>query len=214
MPKVNLYNQNGKQIGEVDLSDEIFGLDINSDLVYQAATTQLANARRSIAHTKDRGEVRGGGRKPWRQKGTGRARHGSIRSPIWIGGGVTFGPRAEKNYSKKINKKAKRKALLMVLSSKVKDQEIIVIDELKLKKNKTQEAVNLLANFEKITNQKSILIAMTEQEKQFIQAMKNIPKIRTIAARNINTIDLLNSKYFLISQEGLQEIERVFGKNK
>jgi len=214
MSKVNLYNQNGKQIGEVDLSDEIFGLDINSDLVHQAAITQLANARQPIAHTKDRGEVRGGGKKPWRQKGTGRARHGSTRSPIWIGGGVTFGPRTEKNYSKKINKKAKRKVLLMVLSSKVKDQEIIVIDELKLKKNKTQEAVNLLSNFEKITNQKSILIAMTEQEKQFIQAMKNIPKIRTIAARNINTIDLLNSKYFLISREGLQEIERVFGKNK
>ena len=211
--KTTVYNQNGEEKEEIDLIKDVFGLEINLDLVHQALVTQLANSRQSIAQTKDRSEVSGGGRKPWRQKGTGRARHGSNRSPIWIGGGVTFGPRNEKDYSKKINKKAKRKALLMVLSSKWRDKELIVVDDLKLKKYKTKEGIKILNNFEKIINQKSVLLATLDSEKEIKRVFKNIPKIKTIAARNINIKDLLNSKYLFVSKDGLSEIEKIFKMN-
>ncbi len=208
--KVTVYNQKGEEKEKIDLIKDIFGLRINLDLIHQALVTQLANSRQSIAHTKDRSEVSGGGKKPWRQKGTGRARHGSTRSPIWIGGGITFGPRKEKNYSKKINKKAKRKALLMVLSSKFKDNELIIVDNLKLKKYKTKEGVEILNNFKKIINQKSILLVTLDNEKDVARVFKNIPKTKTIAARNINVKDLLNSKYLFISKDGIREIEKFF----
>ena len=211
--QVIVYNQKGEEKEKVDLINDVFGLKINLDLIHQALVTQLANSRQSLAHTKDRGEVRGGGKKPWRQKGTGRARHGSTRSPIWIGGGVTFGPRNEKDYSKKINKKAKRKALLMVLSSKLKDNELIVVDDLKLKEQKTKEGVKMLSNFKKITNQKSVLLATLDSEKDTAKAFRNIPKAKTIAVRNINVKDLLNSKYLFISKDGVDEIEKIFKMN-
>ena len=211
--KTTVYNQNGEEKEEIDLIKDVFGLEINLDLVHQALVTQLANSRRSIAQTKDRGEVSGGGRKPWRQKGTGRARHGSNRSPIWIGGGVTFGPRNEKDYSKKINKKAKRKALLMVLSSKWRDKELIVVDSLKLKEYKTKEGIKILNNFEKIINRKSVLLATLDNEKEIKRVFKNIPKVKTIAVRNINIKDLLNSKYLFVSKDGLSEIEKIFKMN-
>ena len=135
--KTDLYNQAGEIINQVELPDQVFGLKINSDLLYQAVMAQLGNSRQVLAHTKGRSEVRGGGKKPWRQKGTGRARHGSIRSPIWKGGGVTFGPTKERNFSKTINKKMKRKALFMALSSKVTDQQLMVFDHLSIEKPKT-----------------------------------------------------------------------------
>ena len=125
--KINLYNQKGEKVGKTDLPDEIFNVEINSDLLHQVIVSQMANKRQSSAHTKDRGDVSGGGKKPWRQKGTGRARHGSRRSPIWVGGGVTFGPKSEKNYKKTIPQKMKRKALFMALSSKVNDDELILL---------------------------------------------------------------------------------------
>ena len=128
--KVSVYNQEGKEVGKVLLPKEIFEVKVNPDLVHQVVVCQMANRRQPIAHTKDRGEVRGGGRKPWSQKGTGRARHGSIRSPLWIGGGVTFGPRKEKIFKKKIPKKMRRKALFMVLSGKAKENLLLVLDKL------------------------------------------------------------------------------------
>ncbi|HHD92179.1 MAG TPA: 50S ribosomal protein L4 [Candidatus Portnoybacteria bacterium] len=211
--KVAVYNQEGEEKEKIDLIKDIFGLKINLDLIHQALVTQLANSRQPLAHTKDRSEVRGGGKKPWRQKGTGRARHGSTRSPIWIGGGVTFGPRKEKDYSKKINKKAKKKALLMVLSSKLKDNELIVVDNLKLKERKTKEGIRILNNFEKIINQKSVLLATLGSEKDTTQVFRNIPKAKTIAVRNVNIKDLLNSKYLFISKDGVGEIEKIFKMN-
>ena len=211
--KVTVYNQKGEEKEKIDLIKDIFGLEINLDLIHQALVTQLANSRQPLAHTKDRSEVRGGGRKPWRQKGTGRARHGSTRSPIWIGGGVTFGPRKEKDYSKKINKKAKKKALLMVLSSKLKDNELIIVNNLKLKERKTKEGVRMLNNFEKIINQKSVLLATLGSEKDTAQVFRNIPKAKTIAVRNTNIKDLLNSKYLFISKDGVGEIEKIFKMN-
>jgi len=129
MPEL-VYNQQGEKVGQVDLPAELFGVPLNRDLVHQVVVTQMANSRQVLAHTKDRSEVRGGGAKPWRQKGTGRARHGSIRSPIWVGGGVAFGPTKERVFAKKINKKMKRQALFMVLSSKVKDKEIVLLDKI------------------------------------------------------------------------------------
>ena len=144
MLKVLTYTQNGKESGKAELPSEIFDVKMNSDLVHQVVIAQMSNQRQVIAHTKDKSEVRGGGKKPWKQKGTGRARHGSIRSPIWKGGGVTFGPTKDRNFKKKINKKMRRKALFMVLSSKVKDKEMIILDELKIEKPKTKEIMKII----------------------------------------------------------------------
>src|SRR3989338_3994717 len=147
--KVKIYNQSAKETGTVELPDSVFGLKWNADLVHQVVTSQAANLRRGTAHAKDRAQVRGGGRKPWRQKGTGRARHGSIRSPIWRGGGVTHGPLKEKNYAKKINKKMAKKAFYTVLSAKARDNEIIVLDDLKFAEPKTKLAAEMFSKFEK-----------------------------------------------------------------
>ncbi len=144
--KISTYTQNGKESGKAELPSEIFDVKMNSDLVHQVVLAQMSNQRQVIAHTKDKSEVRGGGRKPWKQKGTGRARHGSIRSPIWKGGGVTFGPTKDRNFKKKINKKMRRKALFMVLSSKVQDKEMIVLDKLKIEKPKTKEIAMVIEN--------------------------------------------------------------------
>jgi len=142
--KVNSYNQQGEEKGTGQLPKDVFEVEMNSDLVHQAMVSQSSNRRQGTAHTKDRGDVSGGGKKPWRQKGTGRARHGSNRSPIWKGGGVTFGPRNEKVYLKIVPKKIRRKALKMVLSSKVENKQFILLDELKLTGTKTKEMADIL----------------------------------------------------------------------
>ena len=146
--KCDIYSQTGEKVKQVDLNPAIFGLKINEGLVHQAVQAQLANRRQVLAHTKDRSEVHGGGRKPWRQKGTGRARHGSIRSPLWVGGGVTFGPTKIRNFAKKINKKMKRKALFMCLTDRAKDKNLILLDKLEIKHNKTREFIELLKNLQ------------------------------------------------------------------
>jgi large subunit ribosomal protein L4 len=217
------YNLKGEETGTMELPEKIFGLEINNDLIYQAVNTQLASHRKSLAQTKDRSEVRGGGRKPWRQKGTGRARHGSIRSPIWRGGGVTFGPRKEKVFAKKINKKAKTKAFLMALSSKVKDKELIVLDKLELEKSKTKLMANILekvflsadkAGKKKKTpagaGQASILIATSKKDEKIIRANRNLPYTKTIAADSLNIIDLLSFKYLLLDKEAIKKIEKTY----
>lgn len=144
--KYPLYDSHAKKLKELDLNPEIFDVPINIGLVHQAATAQLANRRRPLAHTKDKSQVAGGGRKPWRQKGTGRARHGSIRSPLWKGGGVTFGPTKDRNFSQKINKKMKRKALFMALTDRAKDNHLLILDKFEIKHNKTKEFTALLDN--------------------------------------------------------------------
>ena len=216
--KVNLYNQNAEIIGEAELPDDIFGLKINPDLVHQVLTAQMANSRQVIAHTKDRGEVRGGGKKPWRQKGTGRARHGSRRSPIWKGGGVTFGPTKERNFKKKINKKMKRKAIFMVLSSKANDKELMLLDDLKLNTPKTKEAFSVIDKLsEKLVGYKrtkkkrdSILLVIPERNETILQAVNNLPFVETIEARNLNVRDLLEKKYLVLLKESIPVIERTF----
>jgi len=216
MKSVSLYNQQGKEIDKLELPPEIFGLKINSDLISQALTAQLANSRQSIAHAKDRSEVRGGGKKPWRQKGTGRARHASIRSPLWAGGGVTFGPRSEKNFSKKINKKMKRQALLMVLSGKFNDDEIIFLDELKLLQPKTKEAFGVIAKLNKALKKelsKGTLIVLPKKDENTFRAIKNLKKISIIGAASLNVIDLLEKRYLIMPRESVEMIKNIYGKN-
>lgn len=216
--KTELYNQNAEVIGEAELPDGIFGVKMNHDLVHQAIVAQMANSRQVIAHTKGRGEVRGGGKKPWRQKGTGRARHASIRSPIWKGGGVAFGPTKERNFEKKINKKTKRKALFMALSSKVTDKELMLLDSLKLNAPKTKEALSVINGLSgKMVGYKnmkkkrdSILFVMPEKDKMILQAVNNLPFIETTDAKSLNVRDLLEKKYLILLKDAVPVIEKTF----
>jgi len=212
---VDTYDQKGEKVGQTRLPKEIFEVPVNLDLIHQVAISQRANKRISRAHTKTRAEVSGGGRKPWAQKGTGRARHGSIRSPIWRGGGITFGPRKERVFKKKIPKKMKRKALFMVLSVKAKENLLLVLDSLKIEKNKTKLMVKILENLKsKIEGLKegSILLLLPEYDKDIILASRNIPYIHTAEARNINVLDLLSFKYLLVPKESIKVIKETFLK--
>lgn len=209
--KYPIYNQKGeKNTEEIVLPKEVFEVNTNPDLVHQVFVNQMANKRQSTAHTKDKGEVRGGGKKPWQQKGTGRARVGSIRSPIWKGGGVTFGPRNERNFKKIIPKKMKRKALLMILSSKVEEKSLIVLDNLKIEKPKTKEILNILDKLP--CKAKNCLIALSEPNENLFLASRNIPKIKVIEARNLNCIDLLSFKYLVIQKDAIKKIKETFKK--
>ena len=208
--KIPVYNQQGKEIGQTLLPKEIFDVKLNSDLVHQIVVSQMANRRKVIAHTKDRGEVRGGGRKPWRQKGTGRARAGSISSPLWRGGGVTFGPTKERVFKKIIPKKMRRKALFMVLSEKAKNNLLILLDKLKIEQPKTKLIVEIL---KKLPGEgKSSLIALSQLDKNLILAARNLPKIRTIQAKDLNCLDLLSFKYLIMPKEAIRIIKETFLK--
>jgi large subunit ribosomal protein L4 len=213
--KVNLYNQKGELLGQKDLPKEIAEIKENPDLIHQVVVSQLANQRNKIAQTKDRSEVSGGGRKPWRQKGLGRARHGSIRSPLWRKGGVVFGPRKERNFKKKIPKKMKRKALLMVLKAKAKNDSLFLFENLKIEKPKTKIFAQMVENWrKKIKNLKEgkILIALPKLEKNLLLAARNLPKVKTVEVRNLNCLDLLSFKHLILTPESLEEIKKVFIK--
>jgi len=205
---VNTYNQNGEKIGQTRLPSEIFDVKLNSDLIHQVVVSQMANRRRVIAHTKGRGEVRGGGRKPWRQKGTGRARHGSIRSPLWRGGGVTFGPTKERVFKKKIPKKMRRKALFMVLSGKVKNNLLILLDKLKIEEPKTKLIVDILRKLP--SKEESCLIVLPDYDKNIVLATRNLPDVDTIWAGNLNALDLLTFKYLIMPKEAIKVIKETF----
>jgi len=209
-----VFNQEGKEVEKIKLPEKIFGLKLNPDLVKQAYEAQMSQARIPYAHTKDRGEVRGGGKKPWWQKGTGRARHGSIRSPIWRGGGATFGPRKERIFARNINKKMRRAALLMVLSGKARDNEIVILDDLKLEAPKTKLMAQVIKNLGSIKNDlgKGALVVMSEKNENITRAAKNIPKFMTIGAQNLNIVDLLNYKYILMPRGAIEIIEKTFVK--
>ncbi len=210
-----IHNQKGQEVGKANLPSEIFELKINSDLIHQVVMAQMANARNVIAHTKDRSEVSGGGVKPWRQKGTGRARHGSIRSPLWRGGGITFGPTKERNFKKKINKKMRRKALFMALSSKVKDNQMVLLDKLELVEAKTSQMSEVLNDLKLIFGSdfyKGTLIVLSEADETIIRASRNIPKIKTIGARNLNTLDVLNYKHLILLNDSVSLIKETYSK--
>ncbi len=206
---VKTYDQSGKEVGQTRVPSEIFDVKLNPDLVHQVVVSQMGNRRQVIARAKDRSEVRGGGKKPWRQKGTGRARHGSIRSPLWKGGGVTFGPTKERNFKRIIPKKMRRKALFMVLSSKLKDGELIIVDELKLENPKTKELIKII---EALLKEKrgSILIVLSSKNDALTRAAGNIQRLKVMAISDLNALDLLNYKYLLIPKEAIQKIKEIF----
>ncbi len=205
--KTVVYTQEGKEASEMTLPKEIFEVPMNADLVHQVFISQTANKRQVSAHTKDRSEVRGGGRKPWRQKGTGRARAGSSRSPLWKGGGVTGGPTNEKVYEKTVPTKMRRKAMFMVLSSKAKNNLVVVLDELKIDKPKTKDMASLIKKLP--VGSSSRLLINSEGNNVFMSA-RNIAKTGVAETRNLNVVDLLNHKYVIISKAGIQDIEKIF----
>jgi 50S ribosomal protein L4, bacterial/organelle len=204
--EAKVYDIKGKVAGEVTLPENIFGLSWNSDLVHQVATSLMTNKRKTVAHVKERGEVRGGGKKPWQQKGTGRARHGSTRSPIWVGGGVTHGPRNEKNFDRKISKKMRAKALYTILSRKYKDGEILFVDSIVLSEPKTKIAVATLhklsqvKGFENLLSKKnnSAVIALSTKNSDTERSMRNLGNFDVLEARNLHPLTLLNHKYLVL----------------
>lgn len=199
MDKIKVYNLEGKEMEQIALPEEISGLKFNADLVHQAYLAYLANHRQVLAHAKDRGEVRGGGKKPWRQKGTGRARHGSSRSPIWIGGGVTFGPTKERNFSQKINKKMKKQAMLMVLASRVEENCLIIVSDLILNQAKTKETAKIIKAI--LPENKSALIVLAGVNENMTRSAKNLNHVKIVRADSLNIYDLLSNKYIIMPKE-------------
>ncbi len=205
MIQAKIYNQKGNEAGSINLPAKVFAAKWRSDLVHQVVEGMRSNKRAGTADTKDRGEVRGGGRKPWKQKGTGRARHGSSRSPIWVGGGVTHGPLAEKNYKRKISKKMRAQALFSVLSRKLKDNEIFFIDSLEMPKINTKAGIVVVQNLVKAGNLKNlktkkskILMALYERNKNAEKSFRNIPILDIVFLKNLNPLGALNHQYLLI----------------
>ena len=205
MPKVDIYNQDGQQVGELELSDAVWATPLHEHAIYETVRMQLANRRQGTASTKGRGEVRGGGRKPWRQKGTGRARHGSIRSPLWIGGGVTFGPKP-RDYGYKVPKKVKRLALRSALSAKLNQGELVVLDQFSFEEPKTKRMLEVLA---KLNASQKPLVILHEEDPNVEKSLRNIPGALTLKSDKINVYDLLNQGSLVITQEAIQHLEEV-----
>jgi large subunit ribosomal protein L4 len=206
MPKVDVYNMNGQTVGNIDLNDNIFGIDVNANAVHLAVTNQLANKRQGTQSTKTKSEVRGGGIKPWRQKGTGRARQGSIRSAQWIKGGIVLGPKP-RSYSYTIPKKLKRLALKSALTSKVNEKEILVLDELNLDAIKTKQMAGVLNNLKVDT---SALIVLDGKNENVEKSARNIPGVKTAFVNTINVFDILKYDKFIITKEAVAKVEEVY----
>ncbi|MBU6231269.1 MAG: 50S ribosomal protein L4 [Patescibacteria group bacterium] len=205
--EATVYNQQGKSAGKISLPEDIFNVPWNADLVHEIVRLMNSNSRTPVAHTKTRGEVRGGGRKPWKQKGTGRARHGSTRSPIWVGGGVAHGPRNEKNYSRKINRKAKSKALFTILSKKYKDGEILFLDSVKFEAPKAKEAKGVLDSLSKIKGYERLgtkkanaaIIALDKKAAAVEKSFRNFGNVAVEEFRNINPVSVLNHTFLIVA---------------
>jgi large subunit ribosomal protein L4 len=206
MPKVDIFNISGQQVGEIELSDDIFNAEINQSMLHTVVKNYLANQRQGTQSVKTRAEVSGGGRKPWRQKGTGRARQGSIRAPQWIGGGVTFAPKP-RDYSYKLPKKAKRVAMKSALTSKLQNKDMIVLDELDIKEPKTKEIVNILKN---LNSQKKTLIVLEQNNENVVKSASNIPGVSTTLVTTLNVYDILNHDKFIVTKDAVHKIEEVY----
>jgi large subunit ribosomal protein L4 len=217
-----VYDQKGKEAGKISLPENVVGLKWNADLVHQVVTSMESSARGNVAHTKNRGDVSGGGKKPWQQKGTGRARHGSIRSPIWVGGGVTHGPRKDKNYDRKVNKKMKAKALYTILSAKYKNGQVLFADDLSLKAIKTKDARGVLESLSKIKGYSDLLskkknsafIALANKDITTEKSFRNFSNLEINEIRNLSPLDVLKYKYLVISnpEKGLVQISDKLAK--
>ena len=207
MPKLDLYNIEGEKIGEVSLSSKVFGAKVNETLLYEVLRAQASSRRKGTASTKERSQVRGGGRKPWRQKGTGRARAGSIRSPIWKGGGTTFGPHP-KDYSYSLPKKARRKALRCALSSKFKEKKISILDKIELKEPKTKRMANILTN---LRSGKKPLLVVEKKNEMVRRSARNIEGVKVLSPNSLNVYDLLNQDRLIVTKEALGRLEGNLG---
>jgi large subunit ribosomal protein L4 len=206
MPKVAVYNITGAQVGEIELSETVFGITPNTHVLHEAVVMQQASLRRGTHDTKGRSEVRGGGRKPWRQKGTGRARQGSIRAPQWVGGGTVFGP-TPRSYAYKLPKKVRRLALKSALSSKFNANEIIVLDALSLDAPKTKDMVKILSN---LKVEKKALIVSLDNDQNIELSARNIPGVKVVDATGINVLDLLHHDALVITKDAVAKVEEVF----
>lgn len=204
--KIDVFNQQNNKVDTVDLSDRVFAIKWNSDLVHQALITQLANRRQSLAHAKGRGEVSGGGKKPWKQKGTGRARHGSNRSPIWKGGGVTHGPTKGRDFTKKINQKMNRLAIFSVLSKKLQDNELKVIEQFDRSLKKTSKWKEVLKSIGDLRSR--MLLVSFSVNGNINQSIRNIEKVDAISALSLNVYDLLRARNIILEKEAIGEIEK------
>ena len=205
MANVSVYNMEGKEVGKMDLNDAVFGVEINEHLVHMAVVQTLANKRQGTQKAKTRSEVSGGGRKPWRQKGTGHARQGSIRAPQWKGGGVVFAP-VPRDYSFKLNKKEKRVALKSVLTSRVQENKLIVVDELKLDAIKTKNFKQIMDNLKV----EKAMVVLGAQDANVIASAKNLPTISTAVAENINVYDILKGDTLVLTKDAVTKIEEVY----
>ena len=205
MANVSVYNMEGKEVGTIDLNDAIFGVEVNEHLVHMAVVQQLANNRQGTQKAKTRSEVSGGGRKPWRQKGTGHARQGSTRSPQWAGGGVVFAP-VPRDYSFKLNKKEKRAALKSALTSKVQDKKLIVVDELKFDEIKTKSFANVMKNL----NVTKGLVVLAENDANVVLSAKNIPTVQTTLADTLNVYDVMKAGTVVLTKDAVAKMEEVY----
>lgn len=208
MPTVAVYNINGDRVGEIELSDQVFGVPVHRSVLHDAVVMQLAGRRLGTHDTKTRGEVRGGGRKPWRQKGTGRARHGSIRSPIWRGGGIVFGPHP-RDYSYVLPRKMRRLALKSSLSAKVEDGKILVLEDLRLAQPRTKDIVRILGN---LNVEDNALVVTARQEENVFKSARNIPGVKPLAADGLNVYDLLAHNTLVITRDAVARVEEVLGR--
>ena len=209
MSKQKILNLKGEKVKDIDLKDNIWGIEPNDAVLHNAIVLNMANMRQASASTKTRSEVRGGGRKPWRQKGTGNARQGSIRATQWRGGGIVFGPNPNKNYTKKMNKKERRLALKSALAYKVIDKELIVVDELKFESSKTKEMVNLLTKFDIEVNK--VLVVVSELTENVCLAARNLANVKVVAFDEVNAFDLVSADNMLIEVSALDKLEEVLG---
>ena len=206
MPKVSIYNMSGKQVGEMELSDAVFGIEPNEHVMHEAVVNYLANQRQGTQSTKTRAEVSGGGKKPWRQKGTGHARQGSTRSPQWRHGGIALGPKP-RDYSYTLNKKVKRLAMLSALSSKVQGDSLIVVDKIEMDGFKTKAMVEMLKN---LGVESKSLIVMPEIDQKVVKSAANIPGVKTALVNTINVYDILGHDKFIVSADAVKKLEEVY----
>ncbi len=205
MPKVDLLNIEGKKVGDIELSDDIFAVEVNEDVMHEVVVNYLANQRQGTQSTKTRSEVRGGGKKPWKQKGTGRARQGSIRAPQWIKGGIALGPKP-RSYKYTLNKKVKRLALKSALTTKVQESKLIVLDKLDFDEIKTKNMVNVLSNLKV----EKALIVLPESNLNVQASTKNIPSVKTALVNTLNTYDILKYDTFIVTKDAVTKIEEVY----
>lgn len=219
MATIKVYNLDGKKVEDLKLSDSVFGLPAKDDLVHQVYVSLSANKRQVLAHTKNRGERAGSGIKPWQQKGTGRARVGSLRTPTWRGGGVAFGPTKDRNFKKKINKKMNARAIAMVLSGKLKDKEIIVLDKLEVREASAQggsafggKTKEMAAALKKFKLKGTVLLSFGGKEKSLMRLSRNLPKVKNIATDQLNVLAMLENKNLIMSKESIKYLEKKYAQ--